>query len=322
MNGTNGVAEPPPQNAPATEPLLLAIQNLQERLARLEQAQTTTAPRALGRGTMVDLKDAIKQLSKENGGAFEAPSEIAPPTHEQRFHDRSTVIVCPTRGAIDSRVVYAWNALKHAMNQRRIGPLFARGYEVGHAYDELISGVLEHPQLKTWKYVLTLEDDNLPPPDAHLALLEAMERHPEFDAIAGLYHTKDAAQLPMAYGDPAHFKETGRTVHFPIDRKFLDPRNPEPVEVLGIPMGCTIWRMDLFREVAPTWFMTLSDKVLLNGKLVPFEQLTDDQTKDAKKHMTQDLTFCEVAVKQHGKRFAVLPSLRVGHLDPATGVVY
>ena len=306
------------------------VGDLESRVSVLEEAlmkAQPSHPRHLGPGRMMNLDEATKALTggNGNGNGFEGISVLPPPSPKQRYHDRSTVIVCPTRGQIDSRVIESWNAMTHAMNQRRVGPIFARGYEVGEAYDALISGVLEHPQLKNWKYVLTLEDDNLPPPNAHMKLLAAMEEHPEFDAISGLYHTKDPAQMPMAYGDPAHFKATGKTLHFPISRDILDA-NGGPVEVLGIPMGCTLWRMGLFRDVSPSWFMTLSEKILVDrdGKptLVPSDTITDEQAKDAKRCMTQDLAFCEIAVKYHGRRFAVHPGIRVGHLDVMEGVVY
>lgn len=298
-----------------------AIEALEARIAALEaRIPGPIPPRHIGPGRMVALDDAVKTL-----GGFEGVSVIPDPSPKQRYHDRSTVIVCPTRGLIDERVITSWNGLIHAMNQRRLGPVFARGYEVGEAYNALISWLLEHPQIKTWKYVLTLEDDNLPPPDAHMKLLRAMEDHPEYAAISGLYHTKDPLQAVMAYGDPEHFKRTGKALHFPIDKSLLDPRNPEPVEVLGIPMGCTIWRMDLFREVSPSWFMTLSEKILVNGKLIDADKITNEEAidADAKRCMTQDLAFCEVAIKPpYNKRFAVLPSLRVGHLNLEEGIVY
>ena len=298
----------------------ITLEALAARVARLEARRI---PQHVGKGRLMDLDEVKATLEAGSGDEppFEGVSVLPDPSPSQRYRDRSTVIVCPTRGQIDSRIVESWGALIHPMNQRRLGPIFARGYEVGAAYDTLISGILDHPQLKGWKYVLTLEDDNVVPPDAHMRLLDLMEEHPEYDAIAAIYHTKDPAQVPMAYGDPEHFKKTGKCLHFPIDRALLDPWGP-PVEVLGIPMGCTLWRMDLFRKVPPTWFQTLSERVLVDGKLVPSETMTTEQCADAKKAMTQDLLFCEVAVKQHGCRFAVAPSVRVGHLCLETGWVY
>lgn len=292
------------------------LADLRSRIERLETA--LNVPKNVGRGTMVPL-DQAKAILQRNGLQ---PDEVAPPRPEQRFRDRSTVLVCPTRGVIDSRVIDTWNHMTHVMNQKRYGPIFARGYEVGEAYNEVITMILNHPQLKNWAYVLTVEDDNLPPPDAHIRLLDAIEKYPQYDAISALYCTKDPAQVPMAYGDPVEFKRTGKIYHFPVSKALLNPFSDEPYEVLGIPMGCTLWKMSCFKDVPPPWFMTLSDRALLpDGRLVPHETLSSEQITDAKKCMTQDLYYCERAVRM-GKRFAILPSLRIGHLDVNEGVVY
>lgn len=90
------------------------------------------------------------------------------------YKDCSTVVIIPTRGQIDDKVVSRWLSLIAPMNQKR-AILFARGHEVGRAYDELLTRILADPELSKWRYVLTLEDDNLPPPDAHIRLLESIE---------------------------------------------------------------------------------------------------------------------------------------------------
>ena len=108
-------------------------------------------------------------------------------SHPKRLLLRALVIV-PTRGMIHHRVVTAWQNLIAPMNQKRAF-LFVSGDEVGKAYDRMIQHALDHEQLRGFKYVLTLEDDNLPPPDAHVRLLESIELGP-FDAVSGLYWTK------------------------------------------------------------------------------------------------------------------------------------
>lgn len=271
----------------------------------------TTPPR------LASMNEAAERL--ESAGFVTA--ELSPPNQDQMYRDRSTVIVCPTRGQIDTRVIDSWEPMIRPMNAKRLGPIFARGYEVGKAYDALISNILEHEHLKTWKYILTLEDDNIPPPDAHIRLLEVLEAHPEFDAVAGLYHTKDPTRTPMAYGYVEEFRKTGRTNHVPLPPSMLDP-DGGPVEVLGIPMGCTLWRMDLFRTVPPSWFMTLDRLILTDDGLVPCDQLTIEQSAGAKRCMTQDMSFCDVAVRKYGRRFAVVPSVKVGHLCLDDGTVY
>ena len=270
-------------------------------------------PYPAGPGRLISLEEVAAYLQS-------TIVDVGPPSAAEMHRDRSTVIVCPTRGCIDTRTLDAWKAMIHPMNAKRI-ELFARGFEVAQAYNRLIAGILENDHLKTWQYVLTMEDDNLPPPDGHLRLLEVLEAHPEYSAVAGLYHIKDAARAPMAYGDPAVYRATGKTSYEPVDRARLDPAGP-PVEVLGIPMGFSLWRMDLFREVKAPWFMTLSDQILLaTGELVDHRKITNAQAAEAKRAMTQDLYFCDRAVRQ-GKRFAVVPSVAVGHLSLDDGMVY
>jgi hypothetical protein len=217
------------------------------------------------------------------------------------FKDSSTCIVVPTRGAVHHRVVSAWQSLIAPMNQKRAFFLVS-GAEVGDAYNTAIQNILANPELSTWKYVLTLEDDNLPPPDAHVRLLESIDKG--YDAVSGIYFTKGEINMPMAYGNPQRFAETGALDFRPLDiREELKAEALVPVN--GIAMGCSLYRMDLFREIPPPWFVTLAD-------LIPGEGV---------KCYTQDLQFCEKAVRA-GKKFAVDCRVKVGHLDLATGIVY
>jgi hypothetical protein len=84
------------------------------------------------------------------------------------------------------------------MNQKFIR-MFAIGMEVGAAYSNMIEGILADPNLSQWKYILTLEEDNMPPPDGLLKLYENMDK---YDAIGGLYWTKGELGQPMIYGNP------------------------------------------------------------------------------------------------------------------------
>jgi hypothetical protein len=188
------------------------------------------------------------------------------------------------------------------MNQKR-AILFTSGHEVGKAYDAMIQNILAHPELSKWKYILTLEDDNLPPPDAHIRLLESIEWG-SYDAISGLYFTKGEVNMPMAYGDPAEYARTGQLGFQPRDvREALAAGQIMPVN--GIAMGTALWKMDLFRQFPAPWYVTLND-------LVPGQGVIG---------MTQDLSACRRWV-QAGKRFAVDLRVRVGHLDAVSGTVY
>jgi hypothetical protein len=217
------------------------------------------------------------------------------------YRDSSTVVVIPTRGMIHHKVVAAWQALIAPMNQKR-AMLFASGDEVGIAYNAMIANVLANPELAKWRYILTLEDDNIPPADAHVRLLETIEWG-KYDAVSALYFTKGEVNMPMAYGDPAEYAR-GRLDFRPRDvREAVAAGQVMPV--CGIAMGCALWRMDLFREFAAPWFVTVADVVPGIGAQC----------------FTQDLNFCQRAVTQ-GKRFAVDCRVKVGHLDTASGTVY
>ena len=110
--------------------------------------------------------------------------------------------------------------------------------------------------------------------------------------------------MPMAYGDPEEFRQTGALDFRPLDvRRALQLGRVVPVN--GIAMGCALWKLDLFRAVPPPWFVTVADMIPERGSQV----------------MTQDLYFCRKA-REMGKTFAVDCRVRVGHLDVNTGEVY
>lgn len=251
----------------------------------------------------------VLEAMKSPGLGFERVEHIAGSTYK----DASTVIVIPTRGKymldgkeidglIPAKVVSAWQGLISPMNQKR-AILFASGHEVGKAYDAMITMILAHPELRNWKYILTLEDDNIPPPDAHLRLLESIEQF-KYDAVSGLYFTKGDINMPMAYGDPAEYARTGVLGFQPRDVKAALAAG-QIMPVNGIACGCALWRMDLFREIPAPWYVTLNDVVPGKGVV----------------GMTQDLSFCKRA-REAGKRFATDMRVKVGHLDVASGTTF
>jgi len=245
----------------------------------------------------VTVEEAIKQLQSPGLG-FERVQHIQGSTYK----NSSTVIIIPSARPVPHRVIQSWLGLLAPMNQKR-AILFATGHEVGEAYNAMISDVLKNPELSKWRYVMTLEDDNIPPPDAHIRLLESIEWG-NYDAVSGLYFTKGEHNMPMAYGNPADFARTGVLDFQPRDvRTALAAGQIMPVN--GIAMGCGLWRMDLFRELAPPWYVTVNDIVPDKGAQC----------------FTQDLWFCERAVRA-GKRFAVDMRVKVGHMDPNTGTIY
>lgn len=234
-------------------------------------------------------------------GGYDPGAHNATPTKAARrvktsqiYRDVSTVCIIPTRGMIPARVVESWWALMTPMNHKFVR-IIVRGFEVGDAYNQAIHQILNQPELSTWPYILTLEEDNLPPPDGLLKLLESMGKHPEYDAIGGLYWTKGHGGMPMIYGDPK------ATLAFNPQA----PKLNQVQECNGLGMGFTLFRTDLFRRIEAPWFVTRQEWSP-NGGGVQY---------------TQDLWFFERA-RRAGVRVACDTSVKVGHLDPNTDQVW
>lgn len=201
------------------------------------------------------------------------------------------IVVLPADAMIHAKAALShWNLLFPPNNG--VLRILAQGMEVGDAYSTAISQVLSHPELKEWEYVLTLEHDNLPPQDGLLKLIEQMDAHPEYSAIGGLYFTKGDTGVAQIWGDPKD----------PITN--FRPQPPQPdqlVECCGTGMGFTLFRLKMFKDpdLRTPWFVTQRNEGV----------------------STQDLYFWSDA-RKFGYRCAVDCSVKVGHLDPATGIVW
>jgi hypothetical protein len=204
------------------------------------------------------------------------------------YRDLSTVCVIPTRGTVPARVVESWMGLQSPMNQAFVR-MFIEGMEVGAAYEKAVDTILNHDMLRGFRYMLTLEEDNVPPSDGLLRLFENIDR---FAVVAGLYYTKGEAGMPMIYGDPKGILS-------------FNPQTPVPGKVQecnGTGMGFTLFDLRLFRE----------------GKIErPFFRTQQDDRGVG----TQDLYFAGKA-RQAGYRIASDNRVRVGHLDKTTGVCW
>ena len=206
------------------------------------------------------------------------------------YRDLSTIIICPTRGQISAKVVQSWMGLMKPMNQKVIGPIFAIGMEVGQAYNNVIESILANPELAKYKYILTIEEDNMPPGDGLLKLYESMDK---YDVVQGLYWTKGEGGQPMIYGDPN------------VTPKNYIPQIPRTGEVQqcnGLGMGFNLFKLDIFKDpdVAKPWFKTVQEIIPGQGG----------------RAYTQDLYFYENAAKA-GYVFACDNRVKVGHYDYA-----
>jgi hypothetical protein len=203
-----------------------------------------------------------------------------------------TIVVIPAGDSIPAKVALShWNLIFPPNNG--VVRILAQGMEVGDAYSQAIEGILAHPELSQWEFLLTLEHDNLPPSDGVIALIAQMEAHPEFSAISGLYFTRGEGGCAQIWGDP-----TDPILNF-------RPQVPIPntlQETCGLGMGFCLYRLKMFKDarIKKPWFRTLAGKEGVG---------------------TQDLAFWSEA-RKYGYRCAVDTAVGVGHLDIATDIVW
>lgn len=195
------------------------------------------------------------------------------------------IMVIPAANTIPTKVYLSHCSLIFPPNQASFR-MAALGMEVGEAFSNAITDILNHPDLSQYEFLLTIEHDNCPPNDGLLKLIKAMEEHPEFCAISGLYWTKGIENaVPQIWGDPN-------------DNLNFRPQVPIPntvQECNGVGMGFCLWRLQMFKDkkLRKPWFKTQADAMGVG---------------------TQDLYFASDA-KKNGYRFAVDTNCLVGHYD-------
>ena len=215
-----------------------------------------------------ELKESIERVSKSN-----------------MYEDLSTVIICPTRGMFPTRVVQSWMKLQKPLNQMVYGPIFAEHMKVDTAYNALIAYILGHEQLSKCKYILTIEEDNLPPVDGLLKLYESIK---DYDVVSGLYWSKGEDGFPMIFGNP----ENG-----PYDWKGQIPKAGEVQQCNALGMGFNLFKTEMFKKIEEPWFKT-----------------RDGIEDGVEVIQTQDIYFFTKAGKQ-GFKFAIDNRVLVGHFD-------
>lgn len=209
------------------------------------------------------------------------------------YRDLSTICIVPTRGMIPAKVTQAWMGMIPMMNQK-FTRIFMIGMEVGEAYNAAIEQILSIPDLASWKYILTLEEDNIPPPDGLVRLYENIDN---FAAVGGLYWTKGEGGQPMIYGDP-NDPELNFRPQVPVAD--IQPCN-------GLGMGFTLFKTELFKDarIEKPWFKTCNEIIPGQGAKV----------------YTQDLYFFEKICKL-GYKIACDTRVRVGHYDVQMDIVW
>jgi hypothetical protein len=154
------------------------------------------------------------------------------------YKDLSCILLVPCFGQVPTKCVASWMNLFTPPNGK-FYRMWCLGMEVGEAFSQSIENILAHPDLSKYKYLITLEHDNIPPPDGIVKLLSRMEENPEFSCIGGLYWTKGDGGVPQIWGD----------VKDPIEN--YRPQLPvagQVVECWGTGMGFNVWRLEMFKD--------------------------------------------------------------------------
>lgn len=237
------------------------------------------------------IRDDSEGIGIHNGALEESIARI---DKSKMYEDCSTVIICPTRGTFPTRVVQSWMKLQNPVNQIVYGPIFAEAMKVDAAYNALIEYVLGNEELSKCKYILTIEEDNLPPMDGLLRLYDNIG---EYDVVSGLYWGKGKDGFPMIFGDPTNGD--------PMDVKPQVPKYGEvqPANALG--MGFNLFKLDMFRNIEGPWFKTM-EGIDENG--IPHK-------------ITQDIYFYRKAAEK-GYKFACDNKILVGHYDAGEDKVW
>lgn len=203
------------------------------------------------------------------------------------------VVILPAASQMPSKAALAlWNLYFPPNNG--VVRILAQGMEVGEAYSQCIEGILANPELSQWEYILTVEHDNIPPPDGVVKLIETLENHPEYACVGGLYWTKGEGGVPQIWGDPAD----------PVLN--FRPQVPRPGEVqecCGTGMGFNLWRLSMFKDqrLAKPWFRTKCSAAEGVG--------------------TQDLAFWSDA-RKYGYKCAIDNKVLVGHYDHVSDITW
>jgi hypothetical protein len=157
------------------------------------------------------------------------------------------------------------------------------GNPVADAYNFIVREALNDEA----DYLVTVEDDTFPPPEAVVKLLELLrsEQAKGSKCAVGAWYPKK--------------EECSQGVHIiAVGQNERGPLKPDGLvhEVYTMAMGCSIYPVRMFREIPYPWFKTTA-------------------------HLTQDSYFSQQA-RDAGWKLLVDTSIRCKHVDRITGKVY
>lgn len=218
------------------------------------------------------------------------------------YQDLSTIHLMLTRGVLPVQVVECILGTLPEMNQRT-AKMLVTGHSCQSGYNEALRVILKTDydnavKRRPFKYLFVTEDDVLWPGNALHQLYAAMKANPHLDGISGLCWTKQRDGYPMTLGDPNDGDENAYYPQVPLKEGVMETKS--------IPLGCSLLKLDIFRD--PRW-------------KTPFFREDCGLNEEPNGRVTVDVFFCHQARKL-GYRFGVDCGIKVGHRDPITGQVF
>ncbi|OGM05628.1 hypothetical protein A2125_00440 [Candidatus Woesebacteria bacterium GWB1_43_5] len=208
--------------------------------------------------------------------------------------DLSTICIIPNSGAIPTKAAQYWLTLASPMNQKFLH-LMINGREKNIVYNSTIAQILSDPISSPCKYILTMEENIVPPVDGLLKLFENIGK---YDVVGGLiWQTGIENVHPMVYGQPEAIP--ANFLPIPIEKDQVIPCR-------GLSTGFTLFKADIFRDprVPAPWFRT---NVFAEA--------------GSKKSRIPDMCFFE-NIMRFGYKVACDTRVRVGNIDAENSIVW
>jgi hypothetical protein len=167
----------------------------------------------------------------------------------------------------------------------------------GLPVDEARNQFAEAAIANNCKYIFFWDEDVACPPQSIPELIYKMEHHPDIAVCGGIYCLKRDPAEPLV------FRGNG-------NGPFWDWKAGEFFEVSGIGMGCTIVRVEVFKDLKKPWFKSEFNYTRMMDGVAALES------------WTEDLWFCDKVAKTNKWKIYADASLICGHYDPVTCKAY
>ncbi|MDQ1307671.1 MAG: hypothetical protein QG671_3504 [Actinomycetota bacterium] len=159
------------------------------------------------------------------------------------------------------------------------------------------------------KYLLSIEEDVIPPPMGLRQLMATMGLRPESTVVAGIVTSKSIPPEPMIY------REDGQGACFDFARG-------EIFEVASVHMGFTLIRLADLADV-PAPLVPVRDYPEPGDvtEIRQFFKTSEEAAVDGRDRMSQDVHFSRL-LRSAGKHIYADAGVNCGHFDLANGMVY